>query len=207
MKGLPLPVGLPWEIQILIWVLGGLAAGLLAMAIWFIVRHINAQDDGFKKVHGRLDTHETKMEVMTKKIGDHAEKITNEAVEMKKSNLGFQVSVNKELAVLEKRSLQIEATLDRTHEKANQLEKKFDQATTSMATLSKNVEGIQKTVEGHQRSLSLGAKAMVKQREEMLSMKTTVTKINDKVTLIGQKYVPKSSGGEDPEGDGTNHKG
>ncbi len=39
--------------------------------------------------------------------------------------------------------------------------------------------------------MSLGAKAMVRQREEVLAIKTTVNKLTDDLTLFGQKLVKK----------------
>ena len=150
--------------QILIWVLSVTLTLVTGVALWFLKRYFKAQDEETEAVKHKLHAHESKMSLFTDSIGANAEKIKNEMVAFKSSNLDFQRQVNQNIAELRSSSLEgqrklnselsdldkhashIEVILDRTKEKAEELDKKFDRHITQVKEMAEHVSSHTKII-------------------------------------------------------------
>lgn len=181
---MPIPDGLSWEVHFLFWI-GMLVIGTLAaLTVWFIKRYIDSTDSNYKKVEESIKSHSAETKNLTNetkslaaRIEREATKIDQAAASMAKTQADFQTSVSRELIEIHKGTVQIKNDLN--------------EGKLQVAEVKKGLDSMAKTIDAHQNSLSLGAKAMVKQREEVLAIKTTVNKLTEDLTLYGQKLVKK----------------
>lgn len=174
---MPIPDGLSWEVHFLFWI-GMLVIGTMAtITVWFIKRYIDKNDSHHKSVEETLKKQSTETKDLTTRIEREATKIDQAAALMAKTQADFQTTVSRELIEIHKGTVQIKNDLN--------------EGKLQVASVKKDLESMAKTIEAHQNSLSLGAKAMVKQREEVLAIKTTVNKLTEDLTLYGQKLVKK----------------
>lgn len=180
MKPMPLPEGLSWEVQLIIWAALGLIGALGGMIVFFLLRYIQENDAHHKKVEGKLSDIEKdgtrkneQFLVLATKIKEEALKIEQSSADMKKAQSDFTVQVNRELLEIHKSTSQIRSDLATGN--------------GSMGVLKRDLEILIDTVEKHQNSLSLGAQALQKQREELSQVKSDVIRITDELIIIKKK--------------------
>lgn len=191
--------------QILIWVLSVALGSVSAAALWFLKRYFKSQDEETEAVKHKLKSHETKMSHFTDSIGANAEKIRDEMVAFKSSNLDFQRQVNQniaelrnsnleghkrlnsELADLDKHVTHVEAIMDRTREKAGELDKKFDRHITQIKEITDHVSShtkiIRALMEGFKQQkakLEVHDGEIKKFREEIVNISLVKKKPDDK---------------------------
>lgn len=197
MKNLPLPTNLPWELQLVFWVLIVLVVALIGLAIWFLKRHITQQDTQFKKVEDKLSGQTKELEQIKTDILGASKKIVEESEAIKKSSLEFQGKVAEEVMTIRKEMVHIEKTVERTKLKATELENKIDKNIVAVQRLNTGIEQINERVEAHHKSLSASARIAKKHQDEIDTIKTTVRKISENVFVIGEKKIKKPNGHDD----------
>ena len=101
---MPLPTGLPWELNFTFWILIAFVGMLVSILAFFIKGFI-----------GKVEAFAA--------LGNE---IKNEAISMKKSNVDFQAVIQTELSNIKDQAREIEGTLLRTNEKVDDLERKLD---------------------------------------------------------------------------------
>lgn len=194
MNKLPLPTNLPWELQLVFWVLMLLVGTFLGLAVWFLLRHINQQDTQFKDVKDGMGKQKGELESIKNEVLSATKMIVAESQAIKKSSLEFQGKISEEILTIKKDMIHIEASVDRTMTKAGQLEEKIDKNIVAVNQMNAGIESVTRTVDAHQKSLSMGAKVMHQQKEEISQIKTTIHKISENVFRIGEKKVKPDNG-------------
>lgn len=152
--------------EIVAWILMSALALCFAGLIFFVRRFIQHNDDHHKKVDEKLGSLSSKAEENGRQVTQAVNRVNESAVKIEQSALEFQKEINKEIHEVHKATTQVKA---------------------DVATIQNAVVGLQDTVIKHQHSLSLGAKAMVKTREEVDGIKTKITKISETLVIIGTK--------------------
>ena len=191
MKGIPLPANLPWEIQLLFWILLLLIGVFLGIATWFLLRHITQQDNQFKEVRDGLSKQKGEFEGIKNQVVEATSRIMLESQAIRKSALDFQTQVGNEIITIKKEMLNIENSLDRTKAKAEELEGKIDKTSKGVDTINEGMKKISAEVEHHQKTMSVGAKIFKLHKEEITGIKTTIKKLSEGRLLVGEKRVPK----------------
>lgn len=199
MKELPLPTNLPWELQLVFWVLMFLVGTLMGLSIWFLARFINRHDRFKDSVNQKLDYHSREVRDSTEKLEATAGEIRTDSLEIKRAMVNFEGTINHELLQIHKKATQIEGSLEQVNNKALHLNSQFDETNERVKGLCSHISNVQKTVEAHHNSLSLGAKAMHQHREEIVNMKTEIKRISENLAIVSEKK-PKPQGGS---GDGN----
>lgn len=166
----------------------------LAVATFFLIRFVTRHDKFKDDVHRKLDAHgsQSKQEVekLSKLVSDMRGVVTNiheESVSIRQSNLDFQTRISQELVQIRREALEIERTLERTNEKADSLENKFDTTTEKIQELYLHIVKVQEIIENQQREIIAGAQALNQQNLEMGSIKASVQKISDRLTLVASR--------------------
>lgn len=196
LKSLPLPTSLPWELQLVFWVLIVLITALLGLSAWFLLRHITQQDNQFKEVRDALGKQKTDFEGIKGHVVEATGRLALESQAIRKSALDFQTQVGNEIINLKKEMIHIEGVVGRTKDKAEQLEKKIDSNIVAVESLNKGIQNITKSVEQHQKTMSVGAKIFRHHKHEIDGIKTTIKKLSDGRFLVGEKRVPKTGSDE-----------
>lgn len=187
MKGIPLPANLPWELQLVFWVLILLVGTLLGLAVWFLLRHVNQQDTQFKEVKDGMSKQKGELETIKNQVVESTTKLQLHSTDIQKTALSFQGTVNQEILNIKKEVLFIEKSVERTSAKAEALEKKIDENIVAVTKMNANVAKIDEVVTAHHKSLSMGAQAMANQREKLAKIETEVTEIGKDVLLFKTK--------------------
>lgn len=177
MKGIPLPPDAPLVVQVLFWILLLIIGLLFAGLIWFVKRYIDSNDKHHVAVDVQLKSQGEEFKKTTDRvltlastISQEAAKIDRASSEIRKMQADFQVQVNKELLEIHKATGQIKTDLTGTG--------------SQVGLLKKDLEGLITTVEKHQHSLSLGAQAMVKQRDELGQVRSEIVRISEELVII-----------------------
>lgn len=186
MNKIPLPTDLPWEVQLLFWVLMLLLGIVFALCVWFLIRHIKQQDDQFGKVETTINGLKTEMTAVKTKVSEGNERVVTEANELRKATLTYQQQMAGEVLEIKKDVLKIEQSVSRTEEKASELRK-------SVEAMNGSIVKISETVTAHHESLSKGAQAMVVQRDKMNKLETEQIQLAKDVILIRDKHKPSGS--------------
>ena len=197
MSDLPLPTNLPWELQLVFWVLILLVGSLLGISLWFLVRFINRHDQFKDSVNGKLDEHSVDVKNSAEKMESTASEIKRDSLEIKQAMVDFKGKVNEELFQIHKKAVQIEGSFEQVNSGAAQLKNQFNETASQVKSLCTHLSEVQKTVEAHHNSLSLGAKAMHQHREEILNMKSEIKRISENLVIIKDKK-PKGGSQNEP---------
>lgn len=91
MKSMPLSQ-LPWEAQLLFWVLMLLVSVGFGVATWFLIRHVNGQDKINQDVQAKFDALSKKMEDQKTAFSDSKFSVFRELEEIRKNTLGVRQS-------------------------------------------------------------------------------------------------------------------
>lgn len=191
MNKIPLPIDLPWELQLVFWVLMLLLGTLLGLCVWFLLRHVNQQDNQFKEVKDGMSKQKGELETIKNQVVDSTTKLQQHSTEIQKTALSFQGTVNQEILNIKKEVLFIEKSVERTSAKAEALEKKIDDNIFAVNKMNANIKKIDDVVTAHHESLSLGAKAMVQQRDRLMKVETEVREIGKDVLMFKTKKSPQ----------------
>lgn len=168
-----------------------------AIAVYFLTRFVKRHDQFKDSVDQKLDQHAKKVEDSAEHMETTAGAIQKEALEIKKAMLNFKGKVNDELLGIHRKAILIEASMERTNEKATAIQENFNQVNLKVDQFCSHIDEVQKTVEAHHKSLSLGAKAIHQHREEILNMKTEIRRINENLVIISEKKREPQGGSGD----------
>jgi chromosome segregation ATPase len=134
--------------------------------LFFVRRYISTNDTHHQKVENKLKEIDDTLEDHRDRMSNAMVAIDRSATEIKQSALNFQKEINKEITTVHKSVSEVVA---------------------DVRVINRAVTDLQSTIIKHQESLSLGAKALAKQREEIIGIRTTITKISETMVLIGQR--------------------
>lgn len=177
MPKLPMPNGLDFSTQVLLWAALLLVGLLGSLCVFWIKRYIDKNDKHHEEVNGTISGLKKHMGDLTQRISDEATRIGHTALSISKANVDFQQSVNKELLEI--------------HKATNGIKTDLTESRTQVSLIKKELDGLVSTVDAHQKSLSMGAQVMAKHREEMSEIKTTIKELSDGRLLVGEKKVKK----------------
>ena len=143
---------------ILIWVLSSGLGLAVATCLFFVRRWFSETNETGKKLVDKFEGQDDRLSAVTDKMGEHAQRISSELIkfradavefqqkvglsiqELKTYSMNSQSKVNEELVSLDKHTNRIELIMDRTLEKATELDKGIDRNSTQVKELLTHVE-------------------------------------------------------------------
>lgn len=176
-------------------ILLGFCTLLFLAFLWFLKRIIDRQDKVNDQVEDKLGKHSKAMADLTanaqtantemvKKLTEATATVQNEAVQMKKANLDFQIKINDELHKVKQGVLEVENAAHKSTQGVQEMNQK-------LGATQERLGGLYDRVESHSRSLEMGAKEFGEVRQkvgklenEWDNLKTTAIKLNEALTLI-----------------------
>lgn len=141
-------------------------SAVTGVLVFFIKRYIDNNDKHHQNVETELKSVKASFTNHKAEMSTQADRMLETANRMEQSAVKFQKEINKELLEVQKATTQMVG---------------------DVRIINNSMQTLQSTVIKHQESLSLGAKALAQQRAEVNGIKTTITKINDELILVGQK--------------------
>jgi len=167
----------------------------VTLVTFFVVRFIQKRDKFEEEIEKKFQSHSDKFK---KELGDHADKISSsakefhqavievkkEAADIKKSNLDFQSRIQSELLNISKQTTHIEATLERTSSKAQDLDKKMDRNLVQINHLNEKIAFHENVVSALVKDAQQTRSRMDRQEENYETIKKT---INDNLVILKKK--------------------
>ena len=89
MKSVPLPE-LPWEAQLMFWILMLIVGVGIGVSIWFLIRYISGQDEINKTVNTKLDNVGRKFDDLKTTVAMNTNTLLKEVQDVQKSAFGVR---------------------------------------------------------------------------------------------------------------------
>jgi chromosome segregation ATPase len=131
-------------------------AGPIVMSIlaFFLIRFVNRHDTFKSDIYKKIDDHKEDLSSSVTKISHTALEIKKDGIAIREANAKFQSDVSQQLvrvvekvAEVETHVVKVEAILDRTQDKAGELEKKIDKSLEQVTQVNEKIQFHDRAVE------------------------------------------------------------
>ena len=176
LEKLPLPIGLPWELQFVFWVLCGTIILLFAACLWWLARFVKAHDDFKSDVSASLVSHGDKMTKAVEKVKETSEKIEQSAIK-------FQQDTHIQMMAVHKQVVDFGSTIEISKNKVELMNKQID---IIQKTSDHNAEALKKSSDiltVHQRLIDSQANVL----------KTLIKKLGSETVMVTTKSPKKKT--------------
>lgn len=161
---------LPWEFQLVFWLLFLFIAALCGFVVFWTKRYVDEQDRRSLAIEGKLSKAVDDVKTVSTVLSNNALAIRNEFIDFQKKVNEANTSIVRELVTIDAQSKVLSDRFGRANEAAQRI----------AVDLEKKSE------------LSLGRVQLLEQNQTKIV--TTITKLNEKLVLVSQKKndEPKS---------------
>ena len=108
-------------------------------------------------------------------MASSSNEISKDANQIREENLAFQQRITDDLMNIKKETLEIEASIGKTHEKAEELEAKFDRTATKIDELYRHIELHDKAMASAASVINEHKAALARSKADMMRVKKKVS--------------------------------
>jgi hypothetical protein len=156
---------------------GAITSALFGFAIFWMTRYIKGRDDFESATKNSIEKIPEKIKESVTKIEASQKLMQDQVLSLQRSNNDFQSKINKELADIERHAVRTEAIMERTSNKAQELDTKISSMSDRVLFHDKVLKDV----------LILAKDLRTEAKENKETIQTVITAIGEDKILVGQK--------------------